>query len=70
MDKQKFLRELGLAIRKKREARNISLNQFAIDNDLTKSGLSKIENGLSNPQIMTLFKISQGLKINLNNLFE
>jgi len=70
MDKKEFLTKLGLSIRKKREKKGVSLNKFALDNEITKSALSKIENGLSNPQIVTLNKITDGLNINLKNLFD
>ena len=68
MGNRKILQKLGLLIRKTREQKGISLNRFAIDNNMTKSGLSKIENGLSNPQILTIVKIAKGLDISLAKL--
>ncbi|MDR2431276.1 MAG: helix-turn-helix domain-containing protein [Candidatus Margulisbacteria bacterium] len=63
-----FLHILGRRIRSAREAKGISLNKFAYENDFTKSGLSKIETGQSDLRATTLKKISAGLDITLSEL--
>ena len=63
-----FLLSLGHKIRLIRENKGISLNKFAYENDFTKSGLSKIETGKSDPRATTLQKISNGLGISFAEL--
>ena len=63
-----FLLSLGHKIRFLRENKGISLNKFAYENDFTKSGLSKIETGQSDPRASTLQKISCGLGISFAEL--
>ncbi|MDR1453382.1 MAG: helix-turn-helix domain-containing protein [Candidatus Margulisbacteria bacterium] len=71
MKKQKdFLQTLGRRIRKIRETQGISLNKFAYENDFTKSGLSKIETGQSDPRATTIKKITLGLNISFSELVE
>ncbi|MDR1996913.1 MAG: helix-turn-helix domain-containing protein [Candidatus Margulisbacteria bacterium] len=69
-EQRDFLQILGRRIRTMREARGISLNKFAYENDFTKSGLSKIETGQSDLRATTLKKISSGLDITLSELIK
>ena len=55
-------KDIGKYIRKKREAENISLNGFAIDNDIDPAILSRIENSKQNIKLNILEKIAKGFK--------
>ena len=63
-----FLQALGQRIRSTREKQGVSLNKFAYENDFTKSGLSKIETGQSDPRATTIKKIALGLNISFSEL--
>jgi len=54
--------ELGKFIKNKREAANISLNKFAIENDIEPATLSRIENLKQDIKMGVLAKISKGFK--------
>jgi len=49
--------------------RGFSLNQMAKMTGLSKGYLSKIENGLSNPPIVTLYRIASALNVDLTHFF-
>jgi len=51
--------------------KKISINQLALDSDLTQSTLNSIVHGESkNPKLVTLLKICRGLNISLNELLQ
>ena len=52
--------KLGLYIKQKREKENISLNKFAINNDIDSAILSRIENLKQNIKLNVLVKIANG----------
>ena len=52
--------KLGLYIKQRREKENISLNRFAIDNDIDSAILSRIENQKQNIKLNILVKIANG----------
>ena len=53
-------KQLGLFIKKKREKHNITLNSFAINNDIEPATLSRIENLKQGIKLDVLIKISRG----------
>lgn len=60
---------LGQRIKELREASGKSLNIFCFENNLLKSTLSNIENGINtNPKLNTLIKIANGLNLTLCEL--
>jgi transcriptional regulator with XRE-family HTH domain len=60
---------LGKRIKKLRQASGQSLNIFCFENDLLKSTLSNIENGVNvNPKLDALLKIARGLNISVSEL--
>jgi transcriptional regulator with XRE-family HTH domain len=63
-----FLQVLGRRIRTTREKQGVSLNRFAYENDFTKSGLSKLETGQSDPRATTIKKIAAGLNVSFSEL--
>ena len=54
--------ELGKYIKNKRTSMGITLNKFAIDNDIEPAILSRIENQKQDIKIGILVKISNGFK--------
>lgn len=65
----KFSKILGEVIRKiRKEKTDISLNQFAREYDIDRGNLSKLENGVMNCRVVTLYKISQALGIKFSEL--
>lgn len=66
----KICEKFGKHLKKLREEKGISLNMLAYENDLNKSTLSRIENGLVDPKLSTLHKIAQGLEISLDKLMK
>ena len=60
---------LGKRIKKLRQSGGQSLNIFCFENDLLKSTLSNIENGLNvNPKLDALLKIARGLNLTVSEL--
>jgi len=47
-----------------------SVNKFAFENDIDKGNLSRLENGLNDPKLSTLWKISEGFKIPLSDVIK
>jgi len=63
-------KKFGVHLKKLREAKSLSLNMLAYENDLNKSTLSRIENGLVDPKLSTLNKIAESLEISLDELMK
>jgi len=55
--------KLGAYIRAVRHLRNMSLPALAKQAGISKGNLSKIENGMGNPQYSTLAKLGEALAI-------
>ena len=68
--KDKFLFELARIVKKYRERANLSINQASNEIDLSKSIWSVIEQGKRDPQLSTLWKISEVLNIPLSLLIK
>jgi ribosome-binding protein aMBF1 (putative translation factor) len=68
-EKQIFLKELGKRVKEGRE--NIGLSQFqlAIEAEIPKNQVGRIERGEINTSIFTLKRIAEALKIELYKLF-
>lgn len=65
-----LLRAVGAKIRSKRKERKMSLKDVAYAIGMEVSNLSVIENGKSNPQLLTYAKIAAALNISLQELFD
>ncbi len=65
-----LLRLIGIKIRELRKSKDFSLQDLAYKIGMEKSNLSIIENGRSNPQLLTYFKIASALGVGLNELFD
>lgn len=55
-------------LKKIRKSKGLTLNELALISDVSKSMLSEIERGGTNPTILILWKIADGLKIPLTQL--
>ena len=66
----KTLKRFGKRLKQLRESKDISLNMFAYENDIPKSSLSKIENGIIDFRFSTLLKIANALEIPLSELLD
>jgi transcriptional regulator with XRE-family HTH domain len=65
----KFLISLGRRVRKLRLEKGLSMDDLALECDLEKSQIYRIENGKISPQIKTIKLIADGLQISLSDLF-
>ncbi|MCL2598048.1 MAG: helix-turn-helix domain-containing protein [Paludibacter sp.] len=65
MDNKEILIGIGMKIRKLREERNMSLQEFADKLNIEYNNLIRIEKGRTNPTVGTLRKICETLKVKL-----
>lgn len=70
MEKEKFLEELGANIKSIRERKGISQRTLALESDMEKSNLIRIEKGRTNPTSLTLLKISKALNVKIKELLD
>lgn len=63
-------RIIALNLKKLRTERNLSLGQLAAECGISKTMLSDIEKGGSNPTINTIWKIANGLKVPYTRLID
>ena len=61
---------LGLNIKAERVRKNITQEKFAEKIDISISHISKIEQGLTSPTAIVLFKMSRILKIPMEDFFK
>ncbi len=66
---QIFLIEFGKNLRKIRKSKGFTQAELANDLDIEISQISRIERGIINTSIITIYKISCTLKINITELF-
>jgi transcriptional regulator with XRE-family HTH domain len=64
-----LLKLIGNRIRELRKERKLSLRDVAFKIGMEPSNLSVIENGKSNPQILTFARIASALNVGLSDLF-
>lgn len=67
---QKYLKKLGLKIKRLREHRGIDQKSFAFDCEISRTQLYMIENGKTNPRIQTLIKIAEGFELSVSELLK
>ena len=65
---EKYFKTLGLKIEKLREQKGVDQKTFALDCDVGRTQLYMIENGKTNPRLLTLVKIAKGLGISISDL--
>ncbi len=64
----KLLKIIGAVLRKLRTEKSISLNMLAYENELQSSLISRIENGKNEPNLISLWCISEALGIKMSEL--
>ena len=70
MDYETFCKNFGKNLKYYRRVKDLTQEQLAEQLDIADYHyISKIENGKSNITFKTLFKLSQALEIDVNNLF-
>ena len=69
MEKEEFVKKVGLGIRNLREEKNLSLEQLAFDAGIEYSQLSRIEKGKINTSIYSAYNIAKALGITMSELF-
>ena len=67
--RSKLAIQVGERIRKTRKQEGLSIENFALRCDIHPSYVGHIERGMQNPTLSTLERISQGLGINMEDLF-
>jgi transcriptional regulator with XRE-family HTH domain len=65
-----LLKQIGKRIQLIRKEKNMSLRDVAFKIGMESSNLSVIENGKSNPQILTYAKIAFALDVDLRDFFD
>lgn len=68
-DKNRVLINFGNNLRKHRESKGYTQERLAIELDLEISQISRIERGVINTSIYTLFLIATTLDLDINELF-
>ena len=67
---EKYFRKLGEKIKQLREEKNLDQKAFAFDCEISRTQLHMIENGKTNPRLLTLIKITNALEISLSKLVD
>jgi transcriptional regulator with XRE-family HTH domain len=70
MTEIQLLTKLGKRIKMIREQKEITQQQLAAHCKFEKASMSRIEAGLSNPTIRTLYKISKALEVHISELIK
>ncbi|WP_422858236.1 helix-turn-helix transcriptional regulator [Flagellimonas sp. S174] len=68
-EEQQYFEKLGSKIKRLREAKGFDQKAFAFECGIGRTQLYMIENGKTNPRLLTLLKIAQGLEVSLEGLF-
>lgn len=67
---EKYFQKLGAKIKLLRERKGFDQKAFAFDCEIGRTQLYMIENGKTNPRLLTLMKIAQGLEISVDELLK
>jgi len=65
---QRYMREIGERIRLARAQQQLSQDELALRAGLSRSHISKLEHAQYDPQLVTLYRISQALKLTFQDL--
>ena len=68
-EEQVYFEKLGAKIKMLREAKDFDQKTFAFECGIGRTQLYMIENGKTNPRLLTLLKIAKGLEVSLEGLF-
>ncbi|MEE3999528.1 helix-turn-helix transcriptional regulator [Tenacibaculum sp. FZY0031] len=64
----KYFQKLGAKIKRLREEKGIDQKSFAFECEIGRTQLYMIENGKTNPRLLTLMKIADGLETSISEL--
>jgi transcriptional regulator with XRE-family HTH domain len=67
---EKYFQKLGLKIKELREDKGFDQKSFAFDCEIGRTQLYMIENGKTNPRLLTLMKIAKGFDLNVDELLK
>ena len=67
---EKYFQKLGVKIKQLREEKGIDQKSFAFDCEIGRTQLYMIEKGRTNPRLLTLMKIADGLEISISELLQ
>ena len=67
---QQYFEKLGTRIKQLREEKGLDQKSFAFDCEIGRTQLYMIENGKTNPRLLTLIKIAKGLELSLHELLK
>ena len=65
-----FCLALGEQVRKIRQREGISMRKLALQAEMEYSQLSKIERGVTNPTVSTIYALADALNIPVKDLFD
>ncbi len=68
--KEEYFQKLGDRIKKLRQERGFDQKSFAFDCEIGRTQLYMIENGKTNPRLLTLKKIAKGLEMSVSELLK
>ncbi|MBR5996708.1 MAG: helix-turn-helix transcriptional regulator [Bacilli bacterium] len=63
-------KQLGARIRYLRQQKNMTIEDLALEAEITRNYLCDLDRGTRNPTVVILNKIAKALDINLSTLFE
>ena len=70
MDSRELILKIGKKIKEIRISKSMTLDDLAVESDMDNANIARLESGNTNPTIKTLYKISQGLKVDLKDLVD
>lgn len=70
MDQSDILRQFGRAVRRLREAANLSQEELAHRSNLDRSYVGQVERGERNLSLANIFKLAEGLNVTPVSFFE
>ena len=65
---EKYFARLGLKIKELREAKGMDQKAFAFECEIGRTQIYMIENGKTNPRLLTLMKIAKALDVSVDEL--
>ena len=68
--KERFLKKLGAHIAKIRKQKGYSQDRLYLEGGFSRGTMSKIENGLTSPEVYTLVRIAEVLEVPIKKLLE
>lgn len=70
MEEKELCKQIGKRIRELREEAGVSQQELALRCGFETSNMCRIEAGNTNPTIVTLYKISSALQVNLERMMQ